>query len=105
MTRIQDKRSLFRGWSRLRLHAASINAAQAALAPVATGARGSQAISMRVEAAAETRKGVEAWEAAAGTEKRAAEVDAEAEEAECPLREQGRQHAKRVVRDSETCEG
>lgn len=106
MTGNQDRRSLFRGWSRLCLHAASINVTGAASPPVTTsGARGSQTVTVEAEDAAGTRKGVEAWEAAAVAKKRAAEVGAEAEDAGRLMREQGKQRAKRVVRAHETCEG
>lgn len=99
----QDKQSLFRGWSRLCLHAASLSAADVAPAPITAVARGSRAVAMGVEAAAENGKGIEAWETAAVTTKRAVKANAEAEEAGSLLREKGRQRAKRVVRDNDTC--
>lgn len=55
-----NKRLLFRGWSRLCLHAASLNAEEGALAAASASARAARAEAMEKEAKAMAEK-AEAW--------------------------------------------
>lgn len=59
-----NKRLLFRGWSRLCLHAASLNAEEGALAAASAAARATRAEAMEKEAKAMAEK-AEAWRQAA----------------------------------------
>jgi len=66
MCRDKDKATLFRGWSRLCLHAASLSAAEGASAAATAAARATRAEAMQLEAVAAAEK-VKALEAAART--------------------------------------
>ncbi|CBN77476.1 hypothetical protein Esi_0059_0111 [Ectocarpus siliculosus] len=68
-----DKRSLFRGWSRLCLHAASLSAAEGASAAATATARAARAEAMQKEAEAAAEK-AEAWKRAAAASVEVAEA-------------------------------
>lgn len=76
----RDKRLLFRGWSRLCLHAASLNAAEGASAAATAGARAARAEAMEKEATA-ANKTAEAWKKAAAASAAAAEAKTAGKEA------------------------
>ena len=71
MCRDKDKATLFRGWSRICLHAASLSAAEGASAAATATARATRAEAMQLEAVAAAEK-IKALEAAAQTRTNAA---------------------------------
>lgn len=76
--RVKDRSLLFRGWSRLCLHAASLNASEGASAAATAAARAARADAMEKEAIAAAEK-AEAWRKAAAA---SAAVAAAREQAE-----------------------
>ncbi|CAN0273392.1 unnamed protein product, partial [Ectocarpus sp. 12 AP-2014] len=116
-----DKRSLFRGWSRLCLHAASLSAAEEASAAAATAAaRAARAEAMEKEAEAAAEK-AEAWKRAAAASVEVAEAQEKAQreaargstlaselqlniqDKEEALRQHQQRRTKMLVRNSRCC--
>ena len=92
LTRIgrdRDRTLMFRGWSRLCLHAASLSAAEGALAATTATARASRAEAVEAEAVAAAEK-AEAWKraAAASADVAAAKEQAQRQVAELARREE-----------------
>lgn len=85
-----DRRLLFRAWSRLCLHAASLNATESALATSAAVARAMRAEAMEEEAIAAT--------AAAESASAVARLHARAEAAKKDAQQQREKRATRLVR-------
>lgn len=85
----KDRRSLFRAWSRLCLHAASLNAAEASSATVTAAARAA-----RAEA---EKKGAVAAAAAANISTSATVLQKRAEAAEQAVREEQEKRAMQMV--------
>ena len=87
--RDRDRALIFRGWSRLCLHAASLCAAEGASAAATAAARATRAEAMEMEATAAAEK-AEAWKkaAAASTDVAAAKEQVQREAAELVRREE-----------------
>ena len=108
----RDKNLMFRGWSRLCLHAASLSAVEGASAAATAAARAVRAEAMETEAIAAAEK-AEAWKRAAATsaDVAAAKEQTQREAAELARREeftsqvdrQQRGRAKMLVRHCATC--
>lgn len=91
-----ERRSMFRGWSRLCLHAASLSAGEAASASATAVARASRAAVMEEQASiANIRAG--AWAKVDDVKKEAAEADTRAEKSENLLQKERIERAKYVV--------
>ena len=108
--RDRDRTLMFRGWSRLCLHAASISAAEGVSAAATAAARAARAEAMKTETTAAAEK-AEAWKraAAASAEAAASKEQAQrqavelAQREEAPgqmLRQQREHRAKALVRRS-----
>ena len=78
VSRDRDKALMFRGWTRLCLHAASLSAAEGASAAATAAARTARAEAMETEATAAAEK-AEAWKRAAAA---SADVAASKEQAQ-----------------------
>ena len=98
--RDRDRALMFRGWSRLCLHAASLSAAEGALAAATATARATRAEAMETEATAAAEK-AEAWKraAAASADAAATAEQAQREKAELARREGTMDHVDQQQRE------